>query len=367
MLSSLSRRVAVIATASAVALGLVACGDDTEAGNAVGANQDGAEDTLDIDSALPTAPKDFAGMSSLLNDIDLDTIDETEETGVHAPGLALDITGTAQTATISAEAYEDITGDTPPRDDDGERPSEVRAEDGHLFVVASFETRDPQWEPRGKTPETKAVLQVESSDVTQLFSTEDGSRHSSTIVASVPQDAEPEDAVIEIETAKAYQSVSLLTGERVDTDMPQAYPGPHEVTIESAEELDTSFDHFIDGDTPVQGKVVDAFTTPYLDQDGGDGWSAPGQVYLSVEVDWNTPVHTTYNETVTRVEADGETFQAVNDPSSLVEWFADNVVFQIPADLGAVEVVVEAAYQNGPTTSSKLVEFDPITAVLAFD
>lgn len=341
-----SRRVGVVAAVALFAL--AACGGD----------RDGP------DSDLPAAETTFAGSSSLLDGDDLDPVDESDETGVHAPGLTLEVTATGETSTISSEAYEDITGEDVPRDDDDERPSQVRPADDHTFVVARFETSDPQWEPRHDVPDTKATLMVNGSRAADLFTTEEGERHSGTVVASVPRDAESEDAVIEIETDGAHQSVSV-SGERVDTDVPHAYPGPRDVTVESAEELDTSFDEFVKGKTPVQGRVVGGFTTPYLNRDGGDGWSGSGKAYLSVSVDWKTPVHNTYNETDVRLEADGKTFQPINDPSSLVEWFKDDVVFQVPVDLDEVDVVIEAAYKNGPTSDAELIEFDPITATLA--
>src|SRR5699024_8701292 len=150
----------------------------------------------------------------------------------------------------------------------------------------------PQWEPRGDVPDTAATLMVDGTEVDELFTTDDGSRHSGTVVASLPSDADVDDAVIELETDGAYQSVSLA-GKRVATDVPQAYPGPREVSVESADELDASFKHFIDGKTPIQGQVDSAFTTPYLDRNDGDGWSGSGKMYLSVSVDWKTPVHTT--------------------------------------------------------------------------
>lgn len=340
-----SRHVAMVA--AVVLLTLTACGGDQD----------------EPDPELPAAEPTFAGASSLLDDDDLDSVDESDETGVHAPGLTLEVTAMGETSTISADAYEDVSGEDVPRDDDGERPSQVRPADDHTFVIARFETSDSQWEPRHDVPDTTATMMVDGSRAADLFTTEEGERHSGTVVASLPRDAEAEDAVIEIETDGAHQSVSL-TGKRVDTDVPHAYPGPRDVTVESAEELDTTFDEFVKGKTAVQGKVDDAFSTPYLNRDGGDGWSGSGKMYLSVSVDWKTPVHNTYNETEVRLEADGKTFQPINDPSSLVEWFKDDVVFQIPADLDEVDVVIEAAYKNGPPSDAELLEFDPITATL---
>src|SRR5699024_3457123 len=138
---------------------------------------------------------------------------------------------------------------------------------------------------------------------------DEGARSTGTIVVSLPEDHGPDDAVIEIETHDAFQTVSLLDGKRLDSDVEHAYPGPREVTVESAERLDASFDHWISGPASMQGEVVGGFATPYLDEGRGqgDGWAAAGQHYLAVEVDWHLSESNTYSENVVRAETtDGD-------------------------------------------------------------
>lgn len=78
-------------------------------------------------------------------------------------------------------------------------------------------------------------------------------------------------------------------------------------------------------------------------------------------------MHNTYNETVVHLEAGDETYQPINDPSSLVKWFDDDGVFQIPHDTDEATVVIEPSYKNGPSSKSKVLEFDTIKAELALD
>jgi len=362
----MTRRSTLLAAAVAAALSLAACGGDSEptadaADAADAAEQDATDDAPAADPDLPAAEPDFAGQTAVLGAVGLKPVEASEEVGVHAPGLALDVTAVGVVATIPVDAYEDITGDRLRVDSDEEAPTEVRAADGHVFVVADYETTDPQWPPRGEEPRTEATLRVQGSEVGRLFSTADGARHTGTLVVSLPKDPAPGDAVIEIETDDAFQSVSLVDGTRVDTDVPQAYPGPQEVTLESAERLDVSFPHWHRGEISVQGEVVGGFTTPYL---SGQGWASPGQHYLSVAVDWHLSERTTYDETTMRVEtADGDVFQPINDFSSHQEVFARDAVFQLPVDVEAVTVVIESAYQTSPT-NKELIEQDPISAEL---
>ncbi len=363
-------RRSMLAAAVAAALSLAACSSDSEpaaeaadaADVADAAEQDATDDAPAADPDLPAAEVDFAGQTAVLGAVDLKPVGATEDTGVHAPGLALDVTATGVVATIPVDAYEDITGDRLRVDSGEEAPTEVRAADGHVFAVAKYETTDPQWRPRGEEPRTEATVRVQGSEVGRLFSTADGTRHTGTLVVSLPKDHGPADAVIEIETDDAFQSVSLVDGTRVDTDVPQAYPGPQEVTLESAERLDVSFPHWHRGEITVQGEVIGAFTTPYL---SGQGWASPGQHYLSVAVDWHLSERTTYDETTMRVEtADGDAFQPINDFSSHQEVFARDAVFQLPVDVEAVTVVIESAYQTSPT-NKELIEQKPIIAELS--
>src|SRR5699024_963240 len=141
-----------------------------------------------------------------------------------------------------------------------------------------------------------------------------------------------------------------------------------EVTVESAERLDASFDHWISGPASMQGEVVGGFATPYLDEGRGqgDGWAAAGQHYLAVEVDWHLSESNTYSENVVRAETtDGDVYQPLNDPSSLTDDFARSVVFQLPVDVDAVTIIIESSYQNGVGSGASVIEFDPISAELS--
>lgn len=361
----MTRRSPLLAAAVAAALTLAACGSDGD-GSAEAAGT--AETVPAADPDLPAAASDLAGQTAVLGAVDLTPVEPGEDHGAHAPGLALEVTGVGYVPTIPVDAYEDLTGERVRASGDEEPPTEVRPADGHVFAVATYETRDPEWEPRGDEPRTTGHLRVLGSETDRLFRTDyDGSRHAGTIVVSLPESHDPEDAVIELETHDAFQAVSLVDGTRVSSDVEHAYPGPVDVTVESAEKLDASFDHWINGHATVQAEVVGGFATPYLDRSRGqgDGWAAPGQRYVGVEVDWHITENTPPAETTIRAEtADGQVFQPINDPSSLVDAYANPAVFQLPLDVDAVTVVLESAYPNGVTSGAETIEFDPVSAEL---
>jgi len=368
----MTRRSPLVAAAVAAVLTLAACGGgDDAAGDQPADRTDAAADATPApDLDLPAAEADLAGTTAVLGSVDLTPVTPGAGTGAHAPGLALEVTAVGYVPTIPVDAYEDITGDRI-RVEPEEEPTEVRPADGHVFAVATYETRDPQWPPRGSAPRTTAQLRVQGSEVDRLFSTDDGARHTGTVVVSLPENHAPEDAVVELETHGAFQTVSLLDGKRLRSDVEHAYPGPGEVTVESAERLEMTFSHFInDREATVQGQVADAYATPFLDlgYGRGDGWAAPGQQYLAVEVDWHVTESITYLDTVVRAETpDGTAYPTLNDPSSLTDAFAREVVFQVPADTDQVTVVIESSYQNGPSSSSPVIEFDTIRAELSLD
>ncbi len=349
-MSSSARRVLAASAALSLSIGLAACGDG-----------DG-----DPDEDLPVAEADLAGVSNVVRGVQTEPIEADDDTGVQAPGFAVDITASTMVRTLNVDAYEDITGDRPEAEEGEESPEEVRPADGYVFVVADYETSDPQWQPQDAAPGSEGRLVVDGAVVTSVLDSEESVRQSGTIVVSVPEDHDSESAVLEVETDGAVQTVSLVDGTRVETDVPQAYPGPVEVEVADAERLDATFDHWIGGETAVQGEVVGAIATPYLPREhGGDGWAAPDQRFVSVDVDWSLNESVTYDRTTMRLEApDGTTFQLVNKPRTLVDVFGDPAVFQVPADLDELTVVIDPAYQNGVVSDAPTLEFDTITATL---
>lgn len=367
-----ARRTAAAALTLVLTAGLASCSLSLPFGDTAteGASGETAE-AATVDTSLPTAQADLAGTTQLLRDVELAELESGAESGVHAPGLAVEITHAGVVPSISAAAYEDLTGSAPEADEDGETPAEVRAADGYVLLVSHYETSDPEWEPRGSAPRTDVVAKTPGSDGVPLLSTSnDDARSTGTVVMSVPEDHSPEDALIEIETADARQAVSLVDGTRTHSDVPHAYPGPREVTLGEVEKLDETFEHWISGAATVLGQVTGAIATPYLDagRGQGDGWAAPEQMYLAVEVDWHVSESTTYDETTIRLEGpDEQVFQPINDPKGLTDVFERAAVFQIPTDIATATVVIESAYRNGVLSDAKLIEFDPIRAELTLD
>lgn len=360
-----ARRATAAALTLTLAAGLASCSLPMPFGDA---DTDAAAETAAVDQSLPAAEPDLSGTTQLLADVELTPTDAGADAGVHAPGLAVEITEAGVVPSISATVYEDIVGYAPEADEDGETPTEVRAADGHVFLVSRYETSDPEWKPRGSAPTTNAQVKAPGADGWPLLNTSrDDARSTGTVVVSVPEEHAPEDAVIEIETDDAIQRVSLVDGTRTSSDVPHAYPGPREVTLVDAEKLDATFDHWISGASTVQGQVTGAIATPYLDEGygQGDGWAAPEQMYLAIEVDWHLSESATYDETSILLEGpDGDVFQPINDPKGLTDVFERSAVFQIPAELETATVVIESAYRNGVLSDAKLIEFNPIRAEL---
>lgn len=346
-----ARRVLAASAAVALSIGLAACGDG-----------DGDEPDPD----LPAAEADLAGASDVVRGIETEELEPSEDTGLQAPGFAVDITASTTSTTLNIDAYEDISGSRPEASEGEEEPDVVRAEDGHVFLVAAYETSDPGWQPQDVSSSSEGRLVVDGTKVAEILDSEDSVRQSGTLVVSIPEDHDPESVVLELETDGVVQSVSLVDGTRVDADIPQAYPGPVEVEVADAERLDVTFDHWSGGETAVQGEVVGAFATSYLPRErGGDGWAAPGQRFVSIDVDWSLNESVTYDRTTMRLEgSDGSTFQLINKPRTLVDVFGDPAVFQVPADLDELTVVIDPAYRNGVLSDAPTLEFDTVTATL---
>jgi len=331
---------AVFALASVLALS--ACGSSDE--------EDGGESSTD---EIPESEVDFradsdiAGMASSSVDAEYNSVEESDENWILGPGVDLRITDVAQVPAISADVYEELAGEGPGTNDDGERIDEVHAAEDHVFYVAKFSTDDPQWEPRGDIPASEARLMLGNSESDAVFNTDDGARNQGTLIASMPEDSSEDSVSLEVETDDKFQSLSLVTGERLSSDVEQVYQvHDKDAEVTSADEISETFEAWATGDDRISGNVADAFIVPWLDRsDGGDGWPSGDQIYLSVEVDWAKTESTTFDETKIYVELeDGDTVYPTNNEKPP---FKDNVVFEIPSETSELEVVMEPEVRVG--------------------
>lgn len=325
-------------------MSLVACG---ALALAAGCGSDGKpEITSDESSAAAQADPDFAGETSHVFDADLEDGPQSDDAVVLAPGVELRLTELGTVDTLPVNVYQNVARHAEVSNQDGDdTPTEVVPADGQQFLVANFESNDPQWEPaNGDVPDTSATLQLRGDEETELFSTEHGSMRDGTVVASVPERAGPDDATIRIETEQHDQTLSLVDGKRRDTDVPQVYEAGTEVGVGEVDRVEGTFER-LDHEERIGGEVAEAFITPYLDDDhGGEGWATKDKVYLSVNVDWEmTAINLASDHSSIRLKLPNDkTETPVNDPSSLSAKFADNAVFEIPADTEEATAVLNA-------------------------
>lgn len=331
-------------------MGLLALGTGCGSSGTAHSAADGSDSTGS--EADAQADPDFAGETSQSADADMTAWPEGDDAVLLAPGVELRLTKLGTADTLPAKVYQDVANGGGLSNKDGdEKPSEVAPADGQKFLVAEFESDDPEWEPdSGDVPETVASLQLRSNEKADLFNTEERTMQGGTVVASVPEDAKSADASIRIDTDERTQTLSLLDGKRADTNVPQVCEAGTDVEIGKVEEIEDTFEDFTDEKQRVGGEVSEAFVTPYLDDDhGGDGWATKGKMYLSVNVDWHMGGGaTTEDRTTIQVKLPNDSTEPrVNDPSSLTDRFYKNAVFETPADTTEATVAVNAKLEVG--------------------
>lgn len=342
----------------------------------VGCSSSPAEssDSPDSPSSAPsgptaTAPIDLAGMTNLSIEAEFEQVQSPS--GLLAPGVDLQVTEVATLGSVSPAVYEDITGKEPVADEpidpeSDEKIESVTAADGHQFFVAKFSSTDPQWEPRGEIPRTEGFLVVGGSELDRVLNTDDSTRYQGTIIVSLPQDAQAKDAVLEIETQDKRQSISLVDGQRIDSQVPHVYESA-QVTAEvtSADEIDEGFIGWAKQDDRVAGKVVGAYTAPWLGRaNRGSGWASPDKMYLSVEAEWRRVSATTFDKTSMYIELpDGDIIHPEND-INLGTTLKENAVFLVPVDATEVVAVIEPKVVVGAGNSAPVLEWDNLESTI---
>lgn len=329
------RRGLMSSAAVAVAVLAAGCGSSGEVAGAADESRSDRSNQAGSDGDAQADPN-FAGETSQSVDADLDAGPDGDDGVLLAPGVELRLTELGTVDTLPTKVYKDVArGASVSNSDSGAKPDEVAPADGQQFLVAEFESDDPHWAPdTGDVPRTTATLQLRGNEEANLFTTGDGTMQGGTVVASVPEDADPADATIRIDTKEQTQTLSLLDGKRRDTDVPQVYEAGTEIELDDVKKVKGTIEGSRE-DYRVEGEITEAFITPYLDDDhGGDGWATSGKVYVSLEVDWEMTARgaSSDHSTIQLKLPNDSTESLVNDPSSLTDRFDKNAVFEIPAD-----------------------------------
>ncbi|WP_152192860.1 hypothetical protein [Georgenia satyanarayanai] len=199
----------LLTAALATTLLLAACGSDDDGADV---SPGPAAETRTVDAAdpsLPAAPDRFVATTDA-GALDLTPVEQGDGTGARSASLEVEVTSASLLPSIPADLYADIASslhaDFAPGDVGAD---EVRAADGRVFLVATYETR-----PTGDSgPGTTGVVKLEGHDAAVLFDTdEEDAPRTATVVVSVPVEHTAHDAVIEIQAEGPAQAVSLVDG-----------------------------------------------------------------------------------------------------------------------------------------------------------
>src|SRR5690625_2500494 len=282
---TMTRRVAVVPLALTAALALAGCGgtDNQEAAAGTDEIMEPASEPADP-AEDETVMEADAGVHGTVTNLDTQwqSVPESEDHYLLAPGLELRITEIAEPKSLDAATYEQLGG----RIEEGIETVVPAA--GETFLAATYSSTDPQLPVGGENPETTALLRVEGSEVTSVFSGS-GERQQDTIVVAVPEEAEPEDVVLQTSTSgrgtdPALQSISLMDGTRVETDIPHAYliPAWDGVEVSDAGTMDVPSERLSGAEESIRGSVDTAYLTPMHPD---HGWPRTDDLYLVIDVD----------------------------------------------------------------------------------
>lgn len=356
-----THRIAALGIASALLL--VGCGSDDdgeveEAAIEVETEQEDAEQE-DAEPATDTATGDDetaseevaeaesedhqwrSGRVERLNSVpeaDWTEIESSSDHLVMAPGVSLRVTQTAQLDRLEPELANqvDTTADGSP----------ILPSDGETFLLATIESEDPRWTVGERAPDTEGrllILDSPAAGVSPLY-LGSGERLQQTYLLSVPSNPAPEDVVLELVTSDAAQSLSLVDGTRVDSDVEAIYLAGTEVTVEG-EGYSHVFDSWASGTHEINGQVTGAVISPYV-----GGWARPGQVFLGVDIDARDDSGVDDDITTIQLElADGSTVTAENDFSSLKNRFNETAWFQVPAESEQITLRLNPMGKAGTT------------------
>lgn len=281
-------------------------------------DEDSADEASDGEEESSTLASGLANKLSAVPDVDWTPVEESPEHVLQAPGVSLRVTQTALLDEVEPEVAAQVS--------EAHGETRLRPSDGEVFLLATVVIEDSQWE--SAEADSEGTVRVAGNHVPAIaFTGGSGERDQSTYLLSIPEGTAAEDAVVELTTGDVVQSLSLIDGSRVDSDVEHIYQAGTEVTVDG-EGWSHVFDSWASGTHEVNGQVTGAVITPYV-----DGWARPGQVFLGVDIDARDDGGSDEDITTIQIElADGSTVTPDNDHSSLVNRFAERAWFQVPAD-----------------------------------
>ena len=261
--------------------------------------------------------------------------------------------------------------------DDGgtELASVVLPGEGRQFLLASWESTDPEWSFVDRVLSTALEIMVGGVRTLSLGPArpEDAER-AGTVLAIVDKDPEPAAATLRAETEDRAQEISLVDGSITETLAPALYERELAVEVTDA----GSFETMVKGETTaldmsVRGTFEEAFLTPFVEEavplGGRLGWAEEDELHLVVPLAWDMDFSADVKDLseVVLTLSDGTEVQPVQDRRTI---FYDKhsgltATFTIPAAETSATITVSPRYGRVLDKNFEQVE-DPVSATLTF-
>lgn len=165
---------------------------------------------------------------------------EASETLLY-PHAAISVTGTALLDSLTAEQHTALTGEDAPLPegadpyDDGPPATTVLPGETKAFLLASWESTDPEWRPALSTNPTTLHIAYDGNDEIWLDSvTERDLERSGTVLAIVDASPDPSAVTVHAVTDDGAQDISLIDGSIVATIAPRLYAAGLDLEVSEA-------------------------------------------------------------------------------------------------------------------------------------
>ncbi|MGC5626806.1 hypothetical protein ACPYO6_00990 [Georgenia sp. Z1344] len=311
--------------------------DDSSSDDGDGGATDGADGATSM-------PSGAAAVLTQTPDVELTEVEQDRSTVISAFDQEISVPQAGTVDTLPVDVAEQILAEDPSDETEFGDAEEVAAAEGETFVVAIVQVDDPRWEPVDDEIEsyeaTENVVRVEGSEVDLDLELTPGEQV--TVVLSVPDDAAPEDVVLESVAFDVSQEISLLDGTRTASGVEEIYARPTDVEVGEGAEWSHDYETRYGGMTQT-GQLTGGVLTPFVPE---VGWANPGHVFLGVDVTTQEPPSPHYDESTIRLRlADGSTVEPETNTNGSDGPFTRRVWFQLPVD--AAEAVVEVSIVIG--------------------
>lgn len=321
----MSKRVAMAVGASVMLMS--ACG-----GDAVSPDERTAE------PALPPAAAEYLVVTDNQLPIDGEGIAVNEDHRLTTPAGTLTLTTAGTLRSVPADLDESEPGQSGSESTPAATPEDLRPADGYQFMSAEFLVEvDSGIAVSSSTPNVS--LAVDRATIGDLVGVYEDGRTEGTIVASVPEDAEEIELIVDFEGLT--QTLDFRTGERTSTSAAAYYDGGNDrldPTSENRIGATVTVPYTGRGDPgecviTATGSVATAYRAPWLD---GQGWAPDGFAWIAVELSAFDTADQCTNSSAFFVPAETREFfslvTSVDEPLPLVMELDDLLVFQVPED-----------------------------------